>query len=57
MLVLISNGSGTGHVYLLGTLIFMPPDRMIGGILILSRLFVCLFFCLYVVDFILRYNF
>ena len=32
---------------------FMPPDRMIGGILFLS----CLFVCLSVVNFNLRYNF
>ena len=28
--------------------IFMPPDRMIGGILFLSALSVCLFVCLFV---------
>ena len=33
--------------------IFMPPDWMIGGILFLS----CLFVCLSVVNFNLRYNF
>ena len=45
--------------------IFMPPDRMIGGILFLSCLFVCLsvclsvclFVCLSVVNFNIRYNF
>ena len=37
--------------------LFMPPDRMIGGILFLSCLFVCLFICLSVVNFNLRYNF
>ena len=41
--------------------LFMPPDRMIGGILFLSCLsvclFVCLFVCLSVVNFNLRYNF
>ena len=31
--------------------IFMPPDRMIGGILFLSCLFVCLSVCLSVVNF------
>ena len=40
---------------------FMPPDRMIGGILFLSCLsvclFVCLFVCLSVVNFNIRYNF
>ena len=44
-----------------GTTLFMPPDRMIGGILFLSCLFVCLFaclsVCLSVVNFNLRYNF
>ena len=40
--------------------IFMPPDRMIGGILFLSSLSVCLSVCLFVclsVNFNLRYNF
>ena len=36
---------------------FMPPDRMIGGLLFLSCLFVCLFVCLSVVNFNIRYNF
>ena len=35
----------------------MPPDRMIGGILFLSCLFVSLFVCLYVVNFNIRYSF
>ena len=37
--------------------IFMPPDRIIGGILFLSYLSVCLSVCLSVVNFNLRYNF
>ena len=44
-------GTSTSYAY-----IFMPPDRMIGGILFLSCLFVCLFVCLSVVNFNLRYN-
>ena len=39
------NNSFVLFVYLL---FFMPPDRMIGGILFLSCLFVCLSVCLLV---------
>ena len=40
----------------LGALVILP-DQMIGGILFLSCLSVCLFVCLSVVNFNLRYNF
>ena len=37
--------------------LFMHVDRLIGGILFLSCLFVCLFVCLSIVNFKLCYNF
>ena len=51
--IVLENGPGYAalHVrcWLVSWLVvFMPPDRMIGGILFLSFLFVCLSVCLYV---------
>ena len=37
--------------------LFMPPDRMIGGILFLSCLSVCLFVCLFVCLSVVNFNF
>ena len=45
------------YITCLYTCIFMPPDRMFGGILFLSCPSVCLSVCLSVVNFKLRYNF
>ena len=37
--------------------LFMPPDRIIGGMLFLSCLFICLSVCLSIVSFNIRYDF